>query len=87
MKRKPITPYNRLLQSVRDFRWNVFNPKKKTMFYYPKNRLSTESWYLLDLYERVKAADQLDHDVKLVANDEGLFVQYVKRPADIDYSL
>lgn len=79
MKEKPITPYERLLREVRSFAGKVKYAHRKMMWMYPKERLS-EGWRLTDLYERTKAADQLDYDAVLVADDSGLKVMYKKRP-------
>lgn len=72
-------PYNRLLGKAKDFAFRVKYPRCKTMWVYPRARID-EAWRLGDLYERTKAADQLGYDVKIVAGDNGLEVQYVKRP-------
>lgn len=79
MREKPITPYARLLADVRKFASSVKYPHKKLMWRYNKSDLG-KHWTLTDLYERVKAADQLGYDVVLVAEDAGLAVQYAKRP-------
>jgi hypothetical protein len=57
------------------------------MWFYPKGKLSEGGWKLDDLAERVQAADQLGYDVKLRMADDGLRVEYVKRPEPLDYSL
>ena len=79
MREKPITPYARLLADVGKFASSVKNPKKRLMWRYGKQDLG-KNWTLTDLYERVKAADQLGYDVVLIAEDAGLVVQYAKRP-------
>lgn len=73
-----VNPYNKLLALARQFSFNVQNPKRKTMWSYPKEKLAG-SWRLDDLAERVQAADQLGHDVQLKVIDGALHVQYVKR--------
>ncbi len=80
------TPYSRLLTAARQFDLRVRNPKRIGMFFYPAAKLS-EGWSLVDLNERVKAAEQLGFDVRLVAKEDGLHVQYVKRPDEIEYSI
>jgi len=80
------TPYNRLKKAVMKYMSGVDYPHRKVMWLYPKSRLS-ESWKLDALAERVQAADQLGFDVKLRMADDGLRVEYVKRPAPLDYSL
>ena len=78
-RQKPKTQYQYLLEDVTQFAHNVKYPHRRTMWRYPKDRLK-EGWSLLDLSERVQAADQLSYDVRLVWNDEeGLRVEYVKR--------
>lgn len=84
MKEKPKNPYQRLLDDVKKFACSVKYAHRKVMWVYPKGRLK-EGWKLDDLYERAKAADQLGYDVRIVAGDDGLRVEYVKR-ADVPYS-
>lgn len=83
MKKKPITPYARLLADVRKFASTVKYAARKTMWVYPKNKLSG-GWNLADLYERAKAADQLGYDVHVVPAEDGLRVEYRKR-ADVPW--
>lgn len=78
MKTKPITPYQRLLESAREFATAVEHPHTKLMWTYPKDKLNT-GWHLTDLAERVAAANQLGYDVKLVNQDGALQVWYVKK--------
>lgn len=79
MKRpKPITPYERLLRKARAFATDALYPMRRTMWFYPANRI-TEEWRLGDLAQRVRAADQLGWDVRLRWEDRGLVVEYVKR--------
>ena len=80
MKKKPITPYQRLMTDFMDFQRKVRFPSIVAMWNYPKAKLC-ENWNLSDLYERVAAAKQLGYDVQLYATDAGLEVKYVqKRP-------
>lgn len=83
MKKKPITPYARLLADVRKFAIAVKYAARKTMWVYPKNRLN-EGWNLADLYERAKAANQLGYDVLVIPAEDGLRVEYRKR-ADVPW--
>jgi hypothetical protein len=78
-KEKPITPYQRLMTKARGFSAQVLYPEKKTMWHYPKAKLSI-GWSLADLWERTAAAEQVGYDVRLKATDAGLVVEYVKRP-------
>jgi hypothetical protein len=80
------TPYTRLLAAVRAYRSGVAYPDRKVMWHYPKGNLGS-NWQLDGLYERVAAADLLGFDTKLKATDEGLTVEFVKRPADIEYGI
>lgn len=80
------TPYNRLKKAVLKYMSGVDYPHRKIMWLYPKEKLS-EQWRLDDLAQRVQAADQLGFDTKLRMADDGLRVEYVKRPAPLDYSL
>lgn len=83
MKKKPITPYARLLADVRKFAFTVKYAARKTMWVYPKNRL-IEGWHLADLYAMAKTADQLGYDVLVVPAEDGLRVEYRKR-ADVPW--
>lgn len=78
MKTKPITPYQRLLESAREFAAAVENPHTRLMWTYPKGKLDS-GWNLTDLAERVAAANQIGYDVKLVNQDGSLQVLYVKK--------
>ena len=73
-----INPYQRLLDKVVSFCDSLKNRHLRIMFIYPKEELNT-NWGMLQLYERVVAADQLGYDVKLKATTEGLEVWYEKR--------
>lgn len=78
MKTKPITPYARLLNTLREYVDDVNNRHTRRMFLYPKGRLA-EGWELGTIYARVVAADQLGYDVQLKATQEGLDVEYIKK--------
>ena len=77
-------PYTRLLGEIKEFCFKVEFRHVKVMWNYPKNRLG-EGWELSSLYQRTQAAEQLGYDVQLVANDEGLSVQYKKKTPSIPY--
>ena len=79
MKDKPITPYARLLTRAKELARAVKYPARRVMWTYPKAKIN-EGWTLGDLMQRVQAADQLGYDVLVRSNDEGLRVEYVKRP-------
>lgn len=78
-------PYTRLVESARQFAFNVKYRHRREMFRYPE--ATTQKGYRLDdLYQRVAAADQLGYDVELKCTEKGeLVVQYVKRIADAPY--
>ena len=82
-KRK--NPYQMLLEEIKDWCRKVKFRHEKVMWVYQKNRLN-QGWPLRNLYERVKAAEQLGYDVILIANDEGLSVRYRKQVPNIPYS-
>lgn len=71
-------PYTVLMNRAKQFAFDIQYRHKKTMWLYPKARLS-EGWPLTDLAERVQAAHQLDYDVQLEVSDGNLVVQYIKR--------
>ena len=77
---KPKTPYQHLLEDVKKWAFGVVYPKRTTMFFYKKDSLRAGSWVLWDVYERTKAADTLGYDVKITAEEDGLYMRYVKRP-------
>lgn len=78
MKTKQITPYQRLLESAREFAAAVEHPHTKLMWTYPKDKLNA-GWGLANLTERVAAAEQIGYDVKLVNQNGALQVLYVKK--------
>lgn len=71
-------PYTALLERAQEFAASVQYRHTKTMWTYPRGRLS-QGWRLDTLAERVKAADQLGYDVILTTVDDALVVQYRKR--------
>lgn len=71
-------PYTELLQRVRRFAMDVAHRRVRTMWNYPKEKLSA-NWRLDDLAERVQAADQLGWDVLLKVKDGALHVEYHQR--------
>lgn len=75
-----INPYEHLRRQFAEFARKVQVPRTKGMWLYPKDKLGS-NWQLVDLYERVAAANQMGYDVVLVAQPDGLNVRYVeKRP-------
>lgn len=72
------TPYQRILEDIQEYCRKVRFRHTKGMWLYPKNRLN-DNWNLGELWERVSAAEQLEYDVVLKADAEGLHVKYVKQ--------
>lgn len=83
-KPKPITPYARLLEEIKKWAFKVRNRHKVQMWMWEKAKLA-EGWRLDSLHERIRAAEQLGYEVTLTANDQGLYVWYVKKQADTPY--
>lgn len=81
MKTKPVNPYDRLLGDVRRYLSDVRSPTRKRLWVYPKEELNKRAVFaLLDLWERTAAADLLGFDTALKSTDEGLVVEFRKRP-------
>lgn len=85
MKTKPKTPYQRILEDIKEFCHKVRYRHQKTMWTYPKNLLG-EAWAMGSLYERTMAAEQLGYEVHLIANSEGLTVIYKKHVPNIPFA-
>jgi hypothetical protein len=83
MKTKPVTPWERLSRKYHRALAKAMYPRRVTMWVYPKDKLET-GWSLTGLSERVRAADQLGYDVRLIWKDDGLTVQYVERFVEPD---
>lgn len=73
-----VNPYTSLLRVAQQFAFDVKNRTVKSMFFYPAARLG-DGWSLIDLKERVAAADQLGWDVLMKVREDGLHVEYHKR--------
>ena len=84
MKNK-INPYTTLLNEFREWCYKAHDRHAIIMWHYPKDKLATESWRLLDLFERVAAAKQIGYDVELRATDAGLEVWYIKQLPEIPW--
>jgi hypothetical protein len=78
MNRKPVTPYQRLLDAAQTYAAHVEYPSTGLMWVYEKAVMGG-AFKLSDLAERVAAAEQLGYDVKLVNRDGDLQVFYVKK--------
>lgn len=86
MKEKTVTPYARLKSAVLRYISAVEYPTRRLMWTYPKAKLA-ENWRLDALAERVAAAEQLGYAVRLRMVEDGLRVEYVKHPEQLDYTL
>ena len=84
MKTKPKTPYQRLLDDIKDFCSKVRFRHEAGLFWYRKDKLRA-GHSLDDLYERVAAAEQLGYEVYLVAKDDGLHARYRKKAPEVPY--
>lgn len=84
MSTKRKNPYQRLKEIGMEWANKIKYAHTKTMFYYPKSRLS-EKWELRDLFERTAAAEQLGYEVVLEATDLGLEVKYRKKAPDVPW--
>lgn len=80
------SPYVRLVRIFKQWLLSVDHPHTKMMWRYPKDKLG-QGWSILDLYERVQAADQLGYRVEVRAAESGLEVYYVKRPNEKPWEL
>ena len=77
---KPINPYTRLVEEVRDWARGVVYPRQRAMFFFAKGA-PQNGWRLDGVVERVQAADTLGWDVVLeVDKDGGLWMKYRERP-------
>lgn len=79
-------PYTDLKDRCAKWAITVVSPHTRGMWRYPREKLAT-GFRLDDLYERIRAADQLGYDVRLRAEDDGLHVEYVKRPGMPPYEI
>lgn len=79
-------PYMRLKALASNWAYKAKFPKRTQMWTYPKAKLC-DHWKLDELYQRVVAATQLQHDVVLRATDDGLVVEYRERCPDLPYEL
>lgn|GEM_PF-6513971 len=79
---KRFNPYTALKQTFTEYVNAVEFARRKNMWFYPKDKLSSATWSLSDLWERTAAAEQLGYDVVLTASDKGLIVTYRKKHPD-----
>ena len=84
LRKKPITPYQRLLDDIRDYVGKIKYRHKRIMFVF-KEVKKRQSYTLDDLYERVIAAEQLGYDAIIETRDGDVVVSYVKKLPDARY--
>ncbi len=79
-KKKQKTPYDMLLEKIRDYVYKITYPMKKTMFFFGGDDLG-KAYYLKDVYERTVAANTLGYDVILETKTDkkSLEILYRKR--------
>jgi hypothetical protein len=82
VKTKPENPYNRLKQRFQEFADSVKFAQRISMFRFGADEIREgQGFTLSDVRERVRAANQLEYDVLLIADENGdLRLQYRKRP-------
>lgn len=86
MKRK--NPYQRLLEDFQLFANSVKYPRRLSMFWFSRpDLIAGKSWSLREVYERTQAANTLGYDVVIVADKDGLTIQYRKRPDRPPYQI
>lgn len=84
MKAKQITPYQRLLDEIRQFVSKLKFGRKYSMFYWKKADLIPQnSWRLDEVYQRTLAANKLGYEVVITADKQGMTFQYreIAKPA------
>jgi len=84
-KKKPKTNYYlqlhaQLLRDARKLCEELRTRHRVAMWVYPADTIKKNTWWLIDLRERVQAADQLGYEVHLEVDERGgLRVTYVKK--------
>jgi hypothetical protein len=72
-------PYNHLKECCRKEFSKIIYRKRVLLWTYSKENINT-TWSLSELAHRVKAADQLGFDVRLISNEDGgLRVEYISK--------
>ena len=80
------TPYQMLLNDVREFCRKLQARHNRALSYCDKERLiADDRWCLRDIYEKTFAAQDLGYEVHLVANEKGLHFKYVENVPDIPW--
>lgn len=76
---RPSTVIRRLKSQILELQaaWrNNYWRSYVSMWWYPRTSLRSDLYNLYDLDQRVKAAEQLGHEVYLASTDAGLQVRY-----------
>lgn len=84
MKKKPISPYQRLLDEIIKFCGHIKYRHKVFMWGYPKDKLDT-GWSLRNLAERVQAGKQLGYDTILEVSDDGQLNVFYHKKIEIPF--
>ena len=81
-------PYTSLKTRCAEWAASVLRPQTQEMFVYgAKDVVGGATWALSDLAQRVRAADQLGHDVMVTWEEKGLVMTYRKRPDDMSWEI
>lgn len=84
MARKPLTPYERLKRRGSELFSNIVYCRRRTMFTLKTGNFNTFS--LLDVLQRIHAAQQLGFEVVAIADGEAIRLEYrPARPETIPY--
>lgn len=85
MKEKRKNPYQMLLEEIQKFCFNIEWPHKVFMWGYTKASLSTSSYRLDGLAERVQAGNQLGYEVVLEIGSDGQLNVFYRKKIEIPY--
>ena len=77
--KKPINPYMTLKREFEEWIRKVMTRRVVSMWVYPADTIGTTKCNLMNLSERVQAAEQLGYGVRLRWTDAGLIVEYVEK--------
>lgn len=78
---KRVNPYTRLKEIGQQFALDVKYRHSVGMFHFNRSNLKdSTSWSLDDVYERALAAETLGFEVILHADNEGMSINYRKKP-------
>ena len=73
---KPVNPYTRLLNEIKDFCFKLKTRKVRPAFFIKRNSLKTNTYTLEDVYQRARAADDIGYEMIVIADDDGLRFKY-----------